>query len=213
MNKLPKSSKMFWEQDMTELYRNQKNYMKLILYQRENPKSYEYMMSKSPVHSIHLDNLHAVFPDSVFIWTHRDPKDVICSTTGIFLFGSLFETPSKCDMRELGKSSFDFIHRVLRQGLEKRKLLEEKGVKIVDFYYSDFIKDPVNAISDLYEQLNLEFTDETANNIKQYHQCSLEQRKNRRKPIKFTLDEIGLNAQEVDESFEYYYKQYPNLKH
>ena len=197
---------------MTELYRNQKNYMKLILYQRENPQSYQYMMSKCPVHSIHLKDLHTNFPNATYIWTHRDPKDVICSTTGIFLFGALFETSSKCDMRELGKNSLSFIQNVLRRGLEQRKLLEEQGVKFIDFYFSDFVEDPVKTISKLYEQLDIDFTDETSENIKKYHQHSLEQRKYRRKPIKFTLDEIGLNASEIDESFEYYYKQFPQLK-
>lgn len=173
------------------------------------------MILKCPVHTIFLKDLHSVFSDATFVWTHRDPKSVICSVVGLYLVGSISDTPSTVDLKELGKLAFHFTKKMLERGLQHRKDLEKNGVQFIDFYYADFIFDPIDSISNLYKNLNLEFTNETSDNITKFYQNSLSQRKNnnKKKPIRFTLDEIGLVAAEVDEAFTNYYEEFPRCKH
>eukprot|EP00012_Vannella_robusta_P000017 CAMPEP_0206185238 /NCGR_PEP_ID=MMETSP0166-20121206/1688_1 /ASSEMBLY_ACC=CAM_ASM_000260 /TAXON_ID=95228 /ORGANISM="Vannella robusta, Strain DIVA3 518/3/11/1/6" /LENGTH=314 /DNA_ID=CAMNT_0053600393 /DNA_START=435 /DNA_END=1379 /DNA_ORIENTATION=- len=208
---LYKSFELFWNADLTEIYENQRKILQLLLWQRQT--SYDWTILKSPIHTISLDNLATAFPDSLFVWTHRDMKSVVCSFAGLCTLGFVRDHSAIIDMKECGRRALEMLDMLMRRGLEARKKLEEQNFQFVDFYFSDFIRSPIEAISQLYGLLGLPFTEEAEQQMQKFYQNSLEARKAAKKPTKFTLDEFGLDKDDIDRTFEYYYKQFPKVSH
>ena len=139
-------------------------------------------------------------------------KSIISSFAGIFvLFRSTgFNSPH---LKEIGKHSANIIELMMQKGLDERRKMEGKGAKFVDFYYSQFISDPVAAVSELYSELDLEFTEKVRETLTEYCQESKKARKAAQKPIRLTLSELGLEENELDSRFASYYAQFPKVIH
>lgn len=66
--------------DFTSTYRFEKRVLKLMQY-GERPRPWRL---KSPAHVLSLTALNEVFPDAVFVMTHRDPTDVLLSVVELY---------------------------------------------------------------------------------------------------------------------------------
>src|ERR1043166_3842541 len=109
---------------------------------------------KAPDHVFHLEALLRVFPDAVIIQTHRDPLEVLKSSTRLTeVLQGVFARPrerSEIALREA---------RLLAAGVDRitqfRESHPEMADRFLDVTYAELISNPLATIRRLYRQLDI----------------------------------------------------------
>jgi hypothetical protein len=143
-----------------------------------------------------LAELLAVYPDALIVQTHRPPTTII---------------PSACSLAEqatkgwsntfrgevIGRSQLELWAR----GLETFNTARAKydSAQFVDVDYADFVADPLGTVEGIYSRFDLPLTSAAQGAMESMHE---ESRSGDRKPAhRYTLEEFGLTAAEVEERF------------
>jgi Sulfotransferase family len=97
-------------------------------------------MLKSPLHLPYLEDLKKSFPDSVLVWTHRDPVECIASACSLYELSMHMEFESETvNKHALGKAVVDFSKRSLDKAFESLKNIPNN---VIHIRYADNIKNP-----------------------------------------------------------------------
>ena len=157
---------------------------------------------KDPSHIGHIPQILKEYPNAKFIHIHRDPAESVASFCSLTKNVRLAFS-KKIDTDGIGKTVIDFWNHNLSKGMEDRKFLSSD--QLVDIQYSEFVKNPLDHIKNTYQQLNFDMNIQTENKIQKY----LEQDKNILKPEhRYTLDEFGLNQNDIKGQFKEYMLNY-----
>lgn len=147
--------------DRSDAYRWQKRFLQALQYGCE-PKRW---VMKSPDHAHSLEGLFSAFPDAMIIQTHRNPFEVLRSSTeltrvlqGLYAWAG---DPYQLAAREA---------RVLAEGTERfisfRDNHPELADRFIDLKYVELISDPLAAVAQIYQRLDVPLTDEAANRMR-----------------------------------------------
>lgn len=97
---------------------------------------------KSPHHLEFLEAANAVFPDAVFVWTHRNPRVTVASFASMVAHGrGVFS--DAVDPREIGRDWLRKIARMTERGLRARAVLGE--ARFIDVAYGELVADPISS--------------------------------------------------------------------
>ncbi len=95
---------------------------------------------KTPHHLEFLEAANALFPDAVFVWTHRDPRVTVASFASMVAHGrGVFS--DAVDPREIGRDWLRKIARMTDRGLRDRAVLGE--TRFIDVAYAELVADPM----------------------------------------------------------------------
>jgi hypothetical protein len=113
---------------------------------------------KSPDHAYGLEELFSVFPDAMIIQTHRDPLEVLRSSSQLIaVLRGLFARPGDHDQIAAREA------RVLADAMERfirfRDAHPELAGRFIDVKYSELVSDPLAAVGRIYQQLEIPLTD------------------------------------------------------
>jgi hypothetical protein len=119
---------------------------------------------KAPDHMFNMEGLLRVFPDAAIIQTHRNPLEVIESSSRLTeVVQRTFARPQ--EWSEIGIREA----RVLADGLDRitrfREAHPELEDRFVDVNYDDLISDPLKTVRRLYRELNLPLTPATVERV------------------------------------------------
>jgi sulfate adenylyltransferase len=121
---------------------------------------------KSPDHVYGLEALFAVFPDACLIQTHRNPLEVLASSTDLTqvlrgLYGRAGDRAETLavETRTLADNTERFI--------KFRDRHPELSDRIVDVKYSELIADPLAAVRRIYDQFGLTLAESAAEPMRQ----------------------------------------------
>jgi hypothetical protein len=116
---------------------------------------------KSPDHVFGLEALFKVFPDAVIIQTHRNPFEVLRSTTqliralhDLYAWGQENDGAVLREARALADATERFI--------QFRDRHPELTDRFIDVKYSELTSDPLAAVRRIYQQLGCHLTAEAA---------------------------------------------------
>jgi hypothetical protein len=157
---IPSYAKYLETQDLTECFAWQKRILQVLQYRHKKP----HWLLKGPSHLPYLFELLKVYPDARIIFTHRDP--IITADSVQSLLGSLYwwrtDTP-------WGNGSIDTW--ALAQADERAAVWDpiidslENGslanAAVSNVQYDEFIKQPMQAVRNIYQDLELELSSET----------------------------------------------------
>jgi hypothetical protein len=153
---------------------------------------------KTPVHMLSLDPLLAAYPHARFLWTHRDPAEVLGSVCSLVSFTrSWVSEPS--DPKELGAEQLELWTEALGRAVEFRESVGEEGFG--DVYFGELNVDPVRAIESAYSHLGLEMSGEAAEAMKRW---ALSNARGSHGEHEFSLEEFGLDPKKVRDRFASY---------
>ena len=122
---------------------------------------------KDPSHLGYLPSLLAMYPDARIVHTHRDPAQVIPSTTSLLASSRLmrsdrFDGRGTTQMMTIGQAA----------SLEKVIAERESGLipasQIADVFFEKLMAEPVAQVEMLYEHWGLEFTNAARNAMHAY---------------------------------------------
>jgi len=155
---------------------------------------------KSPDHVYGLDALFSVFPDAVIIQTHRNPLEVLKSSSQVTeMLRKVFAWPSghvQIGARE-ARVLADSVERFIRF----RDAHPELADRFIDVKYPDLVGDPLGTVRRIYQALEIPLTEVAAQRI---HQLASGRTRYRRRRAHPTLRDLGLDVSAEARRFERY---------
>ena len=183
--------------DLTHAYAWHKQVLQVL--QSEAPGRWQL---KSPVHCYGMDALSATYPDARFIWTHRDPVEVIASVTS--LVRSLTSTFTDADHTSyIGEHWPWLVGQLIERLMAYRDRAGEDA--FCDLAYRDIVRDPVDAARQVYERFGMELTAEAEAGMREWHENRPQHQFGKHT---YSLDDFGLRADDIRERFSAYYDRF-----
>ena len=157
---------------------------------------------KSPAHLFWLDDLLDVFPDARVVQTHRDPLAVIgsfCSLSSTFCQVGSDAVPHETIARRWTEAWADGLTRA---ELTRRARPEHT---IADVRYDELVAAPMDVVTQLYADLDLELTRDTRRRMEGF----LAQPEGSSGCVhKYSLEQFGLDVDEERDRYAWYRSAY-----
>jgi hypothetical protein len=159
---------------------------------------------KTPVHMLSLPALDSVYPDARFIWTHRDPVEVMGSVCSLISYTRSWvsEQPSP----GIGPEQVGIWSEALRRAMDFRDGADQS--RFTDVSFSDLNHDAVGTVVDALEAIGIGCDAASRDAIADWageHPPGAEGRH------EFNLDEYGLTSDEVRDAFGFYLDRFGTL--
>lgn len=159
---------------------------------------------KSPDHVQGLEALFSVFPDAVIIQTHRDPLEVVNSSTQLTqVLHKLYARPGDLDL--LAQREARVLAGRMERFIRFRHGHPELAERIVDVKYSELVSDPLAVVRRIYRQFELPLSD-----VAMRRMSGLAAQRSRYRPYRAprTLADLGLDPAVERQRFEHYCSHY-----
>jgi hypothetical protein len=157
---------------------------------------------KTPHHCLAVGLLVQRYPDARFVMTHRDPVTVMGSVAS--LARSLSGTFTDADHT----ASIAEVWTVIALTLVERVMAwrsEHGDEQFVDLAYDDLVADPVAAVAAIYEHFGEEVSPQAEAAMRRY---VAEHPKGEHGSHVYRLEELGLDARDLEERFGPYCKRF-----
>jgi hypothetical protein len=147
--RVPTYEKFLRSADRRQAYAWQKRFLQALQYSCE-PKRW---ILKSPDHVRSLEELFSVFPDAAIIQTHRNPVQVLRSSTELTrVLQGLYAWPG--DMDHLAAREARMLAEGTEQFIRFRDDHPELANRFIDLKYTDLISDPLAEVTRIYRHLD-----------------------------------------------------------
>ncbi|KLO41651.1 sulfotransferase [Mycobacterium nebraskense] len=157
---------------------------------------------KTPVHMFALDALVDAYPHAKFLWSHRDPANVMGSVCSLIQYVRSWSS-DRNDANELGAEQLDSWVEAVRRAMDFRSRVGDD--RFADVSFADLQTDPVRTLQASYESLGLTFSDATLLSVNRWAQ---EHRPGSRGAHEYDLADFGLSPEGVRERFADYLATY-----
>jgi hypothetical protein len=137
--------------DMTGAYEFERGVHQLLQW-RCPPQRWTW---KNPSDVFFLHEVRTVFPDAVFIWTHRDPFSALASVCSLVAVVRAFCT-DQVDRGSFGARQTELWAEGIERGLVARSELGDDA--FADVWMDDLVRDPMATMGQLYDRLGWPLT-------------------------------------------------------
>jgi hypothetical protein len=184
--------------DMVPAYRYHRRVLRLL--QWHCPPRLWHL--KTPVHMLALDALDSAYPDARFLWTHRDPAEVLGSVCSLVAYVRSWVSDGD-DSGELGRQQVALWSEALRRAMDFREKVGEH--RFADISFASLNTDPVATVEAAYQKLGLELSDEGARRMGAW---SSENPQGSHGVHEYALDDFGITTAAVGQAFAFYTKRF-----
>ena len=189
---------LYNEADMVAAYQYHKKFLQVL--QADAPGTWNLKM---PSHALWIDALLAVYPDARLVWTHRDPLAALGSYCSLLRFGQQHSRVAQIDTQYLGENCLWQGAQHLNRLMDARDRLGED--RVIDVYYGDLIRQPVETMRQLYKALGDDFTDTAETGMNAWLADNPQDKFGRHE---YKLAEFGITPEQARGSFERYLSRY-----
>jgi hypothetical protein len=160
---------------------------------------------KTPVHMLALEDLSECYPEARFLWTHRDPAQVLGSVCSLVSYTrSWVSQPDDLDdPRELGAQQTELWSEAIRRATAFRDHVGEE--RFADVFFDELNADAVGAVERAYGRIGLDLSNEARERMRQW---SIANARGSHGSHEFALDDFGLEPNVVREQFEVYMERF-----
>jgi len=194
-----------------------RRFLQLLSWQCPDDGTPTTWMLKCPFHLPYLEDLHAEFPTSTVVWTHRHPVECVGSCCSLFEAILLLTVDSwTLDRKALGAQVLNYIRICLSRALKSIAKLE-KTLTVVHVKYTETTGRTLEACEKVCAATGLPFTCEYQARVKAYLEESNAKRaamasKGKKGGAKklhaYSLEDFGLNEDDVAKEFKSYIEKY-----
>ena len=187
----------FWleTRDHTLAYRWEEKMLKLLQWQRPATR----WILKSPHHLEHLSAFEEVFPQTRFIWAHRDPLECLPSFLSMVYHGRAMFS-DRADVAQVREHWLRKLRVMLDKAMEFRHTYPGA---IVDVQFENLVRRPTDVLEDIYsvcEEPLTEATREAFRGVIDGH------RRHRFGVHKYSATDFGIDQAALRETFADYYQ-------
>ena len=147
MAHVPRYTEWVTDCDMASAYRYHRRVLQLLQW-RCPPRLWHL---KTPVHMLALDSLLEAYPGAKFLWTHRDPAEVLGSVCSLVAYTRSWVS-DRVDA-DLARQQVELWAEALARAMAFRRHVGE--ARFADIHFSDLNADPVGTVERAYDQLGL----------------------------------------------------------
>ncbi len=160
---------------------------------------------KAPSHLGQLEALLAIYPDARIVFTHRDPLKVLPSVASI-LYSTAFVRSDEVDGEAMAGWFTGETCEALLDGMTSlRDSGRLPGEQCVDIRFGDLVRDPIEALSSVYDHFGIEYPDEVRTAQREYIR---NKPKDKHGVHRYAFEDTGLDIDEERERFRPYYARY-----
>ncbi|HEV7194050.1 MAG TPA: sulfotransferase [Jatrophihabitantaceae bacterium] len=196
---VPTYARWLQDQDWAPAYQRHRRNLQLIGLNDPDKR----WILKNPSHLFAVDALLEVYPDALIVQCHRDPRTIIASTSSL----SAHATEGQSEIfagAVIGRDQLDTWARGAQLCLAARE--RHDAAHFLDVDYADFAADPVAIVEQIYDRLDVPFTDAQRAVIRSVDAES--KLDNRRPSHAYSLADFGLTEAEVTQRFGPYIERY-----
>jgi hypothetical protein len=140
---VPSYRSWFFRQDLRSAYEYHRRFLQHLQVRRNAQR----WVLKAPTHMFALPTLMAVYPDALFVQTHRAPLDAMASVSSLItilrrVFSDAVDPLTVC------REAIDYWSKTLDRFLQERDRLAEH--RICDINYTEIGRDPLAAVRRIY---------------------------------------------------------------
>lgn len=190
-------------QDATPAYAQMARLLRLIGWSQQ-ASSLKPWVLKTPQHMLDLDALLEVFPDARFIFTHRDPLQVVASSSSL-AWNQTCIYSDHADPNEIGREWLRKTRLQVERMEESRKAIAPE--RMIDVHYEDVDSDWRAAMRRIYDFLDLDITHAWPA-MEAYCEGAAALK---RRPHRYSLAEFGLSEEDVMDELGGYARRFDVL--
>jgi hypothetical protein len=175
--------------DVRGVYRYHHYVLKILQTRYPEPASKHWVL-KTPVHLQHLDHLLKEYPDAIVVWNHRKLNQTIPSSCSLLTHFQAV-TSQSVDYHSIGELIGQAAPVWLNNAVAVRK---QHGDRIYDLQFDDLVKDPIQAMKNIYDRFDLKWDDSVRGAMEAKFKSMP---RNKHGEHKYSMEMFGLDEQVI----------------
>lgn len=186
--------------DQTPHYRYLATQLKAMQFLRGGDR----WLLKSPQHLEQVPVLNRVFPDSIVVFTHRDPVPVALSMVAMIAYSARMHR-SPVPVAQIAAYWIDRLEQMLNALVRDRDIIGPD--RSIDIRFDDFMANEVGTVKRVYALVDEPYTDQARTAIVDY---LAGHRRGRLGSVATSCEMFGLNEDALRERFSTYIEEFLN---
>jgi hypothetical protein len=163
------------------------------------------LVLKAPAHTRSVAQLLRVLPEAVVVQIHRDPHQVVPSSSS--LIASCHETMSdEVDRHRVGRETLRTLEEMVRRNQKDRSTLPANA--IFDCYYSDLLYDPIGLIRRIWAHAGVSIDYDDERRLRSYLASHPQGQFGQHA---YRMEDFGVSASEIEHRFADYVSEFPSV--
>jgi hypothetical protein len=195
---VPSYRSWFFRQDLRLAYEYHRRFLQHLQFRRAARR----WILKAPTHMFAIPALHSVYPDALFVQTHRTPVDSMASVSSLVtILRSAFS--DAVDPSVVCREAIDYWSETMDKFLSERDRLANNH--ICDIHYDEIRREPIRAVRRIYEFFGWSLSQKAEQNMRF---LIASQAKRQSANHRYDLSQFGASADEVLRVFAPYCKRF-----
>jgi hypothetical protein len=195
---VPSYRAWFFQQDLRPAYDYHRRFLQHLQFRRSARR----WILKAPTHMSALPALLSVYPDALFVQTHRTPVDAMASVSSLVtILRSAFSDAVVPSV--VCREAIDYWSDAMEKFLPERDRLPDN--QICDIQYEEIRREPIHAVRRIYEFFGWSLSREAEQNMRALID---DQAKRQSANHRYDLSQFGANADDVFSAFAPYCKRF-----
>jgi Sulfotransferase family len=195
---VPSYRTWMFQQDLRPAYEYHRRFLQHLQFRRPARR----WVLKAPTHMFALPALLSVYPDAVFVQTHRTPVDAMASVSSLMtILRRAFS--DVVDPMFVSREAIDYWSETMDKFLDDRDRLAES--RICDVQYDEIRRDPMRAVRRIYEFFGWSLSREAEQSMRA---LIVGQAKRESANHRYDLSQFGANADDVLSAFAPYCERF-----
>ena len=184
---VPSYRTWFFRQDLRPGYEYHRRFLQHLQLRRPARR----WILKAPTHMFALPALLSIYPDALFVQTHRTPVDAMASVSSLVtILRSAFS--DAVDPFIVCREAIDYWSETMDKFLRERDRLADN--RICDIQYDEIRREPIRTVRRLYEFFGWSLSREAEQNM---HALIASQAKRESANHRYDLSQFGVHADEL----------------
>jgi hypothetical protein len=188
----------FFQQDLGPVYEYHRRFLQHLNFRRPAHR----WILKAPTHMFAMPALLSVYPDALFVQTHRTPVDAMASVSSLVtILRSAFS--DKVDAFAACREAIHYWSETMGKFLRERDRLA--GDRIYDLEYDAICRDPMAAVRQIYEHFGWSLSPEAERRMRALVAGHAQRKSGNHR---YDLSEFGSSPEEVFSAFAPYCQRF-----
>jgi hypothetical protein len=188
----------FFRQDLRPAYQYHRRFLQHLQFRRAARR----WILKAPTHMFAMPALLSVYPDAVFVQTHRTPVDSMASVSSLVtILRSAFS--DAVDPLIVCREAIDYWSETMKKFLRERDRLANN--RICDIQYDEIRREPIRAVRRIYEYFGWSLSHEAERRMRV---LVASQAKRQSANHRYDLSQFGASADQVLSAFATYCQRF-----
>src|SRR2546423_2219018 len=195
---VPSYRTWFFRQDLRPAYEYHRRFLQHLQFRRAARR----WILKAPTHMFAMPTLMSVYPDALFVQTHRTPIDAMASVSSLVtILRNAFS--DAVDPFIVCREAIDYWAETMDKFLSERDRLA--GNRICDIQYDEIRREPIDAVRRIYEYFGWTLSREAEQRMRVLVANQAERQSANHR---YDLSQFGSSAQEVLSVFATYCQRF-----